>query len=140
MIVLDTNVVSEYMRVDVKPTVLTWFHSLVDDELVTTAVTLAEVELGIEQLPAGRRQERFRAQARSAFDVLGHRVLAFDAVAAHAYPGVILTRRRAGRPVGELDAQIAAICVSRGASLATRNVKDFEGLDIKLINPWEPPA
>lgn len=65
------------------------------------------------------------------------RVLPFDQAAAHACAGIAAARREAGRPIAQFDAQIAAIARSRGAGVATRNVTDFEGCGIGVINPWQ---
>jgi predicted nucleic acid-binding protein len=64
------------------------------------------------------------------------RILTFDRDAAHAFAEISAKRRRLGRPIGELDAQIAAISRSRGAAIATRNVRDFEDCGVELIDPW----
>ena len=68
---------------------------------------------------------------------LAGRVLPFDEAAAHAYAEIAAARRRAGRPITQLDAQIAAIARSRDAGIATRNVADFEGCGISVIDPWQ---
>ncbi len=65
------------------------------------------------------------------------RVLPFDRDAADVYAIIATDCRKAGRPISQFDAQIAAITISRGASLATRNVSDFEGIGLQIINPWE---
>jgi predicted nucleic acid-binding protein len=64
------------------------------------------------------------------------RILPFDSAAAVALAEIAATRRQAGRPIAQADAQIAAIARSRGAALATRNVSDFLGCGIKVVNPW----
>ena len=121
-----------------------WFHPLAwvaarpVQSLYTTAVAQAEILHGVALLRAGRRRNALQSAADSMFreDFAG-RVLAFDGDAARAYAGIAATRRRAGRPISQLDAQIAAIASSRGASLATRNLGDFAGCGVDLVNPWE---
>jgi predicted nucleic acid-binding protein len=71
--------------------------------------------------------------------VLAGRVLPFDEDAARAFPGIAVERRAQGRPISDLDAQIASIARSRNALLATRNTADFEGCGVRLVNPWQPP-
>lgn len=137
MVVVDTNVVSEMMRVEAAPRVLDWFAATGTDQVFLTTVTMAEIEYGIEMLPDGRRKSGLRSQAESAFDTFADRLLAFDALAAKQYSHVMTSRQRRGRPIAVLDAQIAAVCLSRGAILATRNVRDFAGVGIELVNPWE---
>ena len=67
---------------------------------------------------------------------LGGRVLAFGSEAARAYASIVARRMRAGRPISQFDAQIAAIAVVARASLATRNVDDYQGCDVTLVDPW----
>ena len=65
------------------------------------------------------------------------RILPFDGPAAVAFAAIAAERREAGRPIAQADAEIAAIARSRGAILATRNVVDFEGCGIEIVNPWQ---
>jgi predicted nucleic acid-binding protein len=96
--------------------------------LFTTCITMAEVFYGIALLPAGRRKADLAADAQRMFrDDFGPRLLAFDTDAAVHYGAILAERSRGGRPMGNLDAQIAAIALTAGASVATRNVDDFTG-------------
>lgn len=139
VLVLDTNVISEAMRGrEADPRVLTWLRSLPAIP-VTTVVNRAEIMAGIALLPAGAKRERLRAAAAMAFAGLGV-TLPFVLEAADAYADIVATRRGLGRPIGAMDALVAAICRVSGASLATRDVGDFEGLGLTLENPWELSA
>lgn len=137
MIVLDTNVLSELVRTTPDTRVLTWLDALPVAETATTAVTAAELHYGVARLPAGRRRVALHqaVQAMLTDDFEG-RVEPFDRHAARAYAHVVADRERIGRPIGMADAQIAAICRARGATLATRNTKDFEDAGIELVDPW----
>jgi len=138
MIVLDTNVVSELMRAKPSGAVVQWVAAQPAASLYVTSITLAEIFHGIALLPAGRRRDAILAAAESMFEVeFGGHVLPFDGVAARAYAGIAAARRRAGRPISNFDAQIAATALIARASLATRNVSDFEDCGVKLLNPWE---
>jgi predicted nucleic acid-binding protein len=100
------------------------------------AVTEAELRYGVALLPAGHRRQALAAQIAGMIEVdFSGRILPFDSSAAIAYAEIAATRRQSGRPMGQADAQIAAITRSRGAALATRNVGDFEGCGIE-VNPW----
>jgi len=137
MILLDTNVVSELMRPESSPAVLKWFSKQPAQELYSSSVTLAEIFYGIELLAAGQRRSDLLAGAEKMFTkVLAGRVFAFEDEAAHAFARIASARRKAGRPIAEMDAQIAAIAHVHGALLATRNTADFEGCGIQLVNPW----
>ena len=137
MIVLDTNVVSELMRPVVAPAVVKWSSSHSLDELHSSAITLAEILYGIELLPEGTRKGELLSGAERLFKVvLAGRILPFDEHAARQFSQIAARRRRHGRPISELDAQIAAIAFAHDAVLATRNTSDFEGCGVRLINPW----
>ncbi|TNC45240.1 type II toxin-antitoxin system VapC family toxin [Rubellimicrobium rubrum] len=138
MIVLDTNVVSEPMRPVPDERVLRWLAAQDAGTLFLTAVTEAELRTGLALLTAGRRREALTAalEAVLAQDFAG-RVLPFEGgAAARAYAAIQAERREAGRPIAMADAMIAAIALSRGLRVATRNTGDFEGTGVELVNPW----
>jgi toxin FitB len=136
MIVLDTNVVSELMRPEPTPQVADWVRDRDRHELRTTAITLAEVRYGIARLPDGRRKQVLLAAADDIFRAFEDQVLPVDVAAAEQSAVIAHNRERAGRPISGFDALIAAICRSRGAALATRNLSDFDGTGIEIIDPW----
>ena len=137
MIVLDTNVVSELMRDRPQPAVLAWLDRQPVSTLFVTAITEAEIRMGIALLPSGRRRRGLTTAAERAFGVLFvGRILSFDSAAAHAYATIMADRRAAGRPISQADCQIAAIARAREVPVATRDVTDFTGCGIKVVNPW----
>ena len=138
MIVLDTNVISELTRQAPAPGVISWLDSLAAAEVATTAITAAELLYGVARLPGGRRKTTLKAAVDGLLsDDFQGRVLAFDEPAARRYADIVTARERLGRPIGAADAQIAAICQTIDATLATRNTEDFDGAGIELINLWE---
>ena len=137
MLVLDTNVASELMRPEPAPAVAAWVAERDAKEMFLTAISEAELLYGIAIMPAGRRRERLTATMNRWLELgFSERILPFDSAAARAYAGIAADRRLAGRPIGEADCQIAAISRSRAAILATRNVRDFEGSGVDVVNPW----
>lgn len=136
MIILDTNVVSELMRPDPAPQVAAWVRGRDRLELRTTSVTLAEVKYGIARLPDGRRKQALASAATEIFAAFGDQVLPVDTAAADQYAAIASARERADKPIQGFDALIAAVCRSRGAALATRNLPDFDGTGIEVVNPW----
>ena len=136
MIILDTNVVSELMRSEPAPSVASWVRDRDRRELRTTAVTLAEIRYGIARLPDGRRKQILLAAADEIFSAFANQVLPVDTAAAEHYAVIASGRERAGKPIAGFDALIAAVCRSHGATLATRNVSDFDGTGIEIIDPW----
>ncbi len=137
MILLDTNVISELMRIEPAQIVLDWFGKHDAGNLFISAVTEAELRTGVAILPEGQRRDRlqFAIDAMIDQDFQG-RVLPFDSFAAKAYAEIAAQRRAAGRPIAEADCQIAAIARALDAPIATRNFKDFDGCGVRVNNPW----
>ncbi|HME84263.1 MAG TPA: type II toxin-antitoxin system VapC family toxin [Roseiarcus sp.] len=137
MILLDTNILSELMRSAPAPEVETWMGAQPSSSLFISAVSEAELRFGLALLPEGKRRDQLAeaVEGMLAEDFAG-RILPFDSAAASAYARIAADRRKAGRPIAQFDAQIASIANSRNAALATRNVGDFEGCGVQLVNPW----
>jgi predicted nucleic acid-binding protein len=139
LIVLDTNVISELVRPAPKLAVLEWVDA--QDGVAITATTAGELLHGVARLPDGARKSGLADAIQEMLDgPLRGNVLAFDRTAAAHYGEIVAAREAAGRPISIADAQIAAICRSRGATLGTRNVRDFESVGITAVNPWDEPA
>jgi predicted nucleic acid-binding protein len=138
MIILDTNVLSELMKPRKSELVRSWAAQQSLMSLFTTTITQAEILYGIALLPAGKRRDELSQAAHLMFseDFAG-RVLPFDQAAAVAFANIASQRRHNGNPISQADAQIAAICYTHAATIATRNFSDFEGCGIAIINPWE---
>lgn len=137
MIVLDTNVLSEPMRPRPEPRVVAWLNANAG-MLWTSATTVQEITFGIWRLKEETRRELLRRKFEDAlFELVGHRVLTLDSNAGRI-AGLIQARRaNDGTPLSLPDAQIAAIVQTNNAALATRDIGDFAGLGLSLINPWE---
>lgn len=139
MLVLDTNVISELLRSQPNPGVEVWLEQQSATSVFTTSVSRAEILYGIAILPVGQRRSALLSAATLMFeeDFKG-RILPFDCDAADLYATIAAQRRAIGRPIAFADAQIAAIALSRGGRLATRNVDDFTDCGLDIINPWNP--
>lgn len=138
MILLDTNVMSEMMKLTPAPQVMDWIDQKKNISLFVSTVTIAEISYGLNALPEGKR----RQQLEEAFDKairLGfeHRIMPFDASAAHVYGKIMAQRKAAGRPLSAPDGQIAAIAHAQGFILATRNGRDFIDCGIEIVNPFD---
>jgi toxin FitB len=140
VIVVDTNVVSELMRPAPAPAVEHWIRTTPSAGMYLTAITAAEIGYGIERLPDGRLKEQLAAAAAEVFSSFADQILPFNAEAAKFYGIIVSRREQAGTPITGFDAQIAAICRAKEATLATRNLKDFDGTGVKVISPWRPPV
>ena len=139
MILLDTNVISALMQREIDRSVVTWLDAQPPESIWTTSITVFEIRFGIEILASGRRrrmlEEAFQQTIQEDFE---GRVIAFDETAAQEAGRIAAQRCRAGRTLEIRDVQIAGIAAARKATIATRNVRHFEGLGTALINPWAP--
>lgn len=138
MILVDTNIVSEFMTSPPADPVRQWLNAQDPVSLFLPAIAIAEISFGLGVMPEGRRRtllgERFEQFIALVFQ---ERVPAFDAGAARAYGEIRARRQAAGHPISNLDAQIAAIARTRGLILATRNVKDFQDCGISIVDPFK---
>ncbi len=138
LILLDTNVLSALMQREPDQTVVTWLDEQPSESVWTTAITVFEIRMGLELLAKGRRRSQFEQEFdRLLVEDLDGRVQLFDRAAADAAGTIAASRQRAGLTVEIRDVQIAGVASSRKATLATRNVRHFEGLGIRLVNPWK---
>lgn len=137
--VLDTNVLSELMRPHPDARVVAWFADRDQTPFLVTAITRAEIMLGIELLPSGRRRDGLAEAAGQMFsEEFGRSCLPFDDQAADIYAVIVAARTRAGQPISTEDAQIAAISLAHGLPLVTRNTRDFANIDgLQTADPWD---
>lgn len=134
---LDTNVVSEWVKPQPDSGVIAWLAETDEDRVFISVVTLAELRHGIERLPAGARRNRLDTWLMGELlDRFETRMLPVDPAVADAWGRVMARGQAAGRPVGTMDAFIAATAEQYGLILVTRNVADFDVLGIQFINPW----
>ncbi|QBK32130.1 type II toxin-antitoxin system VapC family toxin [Roseitalea porphyridii] len=139
MIVLDTNIISETQNTKFDQNVGQWIRRQDIGSLYLCAPVVAELAYGAQRVLLRDRSDRYlRALDEQVETRFGGRVLAFDLMAARQY-GVIRARaERDGRPRTDIDLMIAAICLTHGATLATRNVRDFADFGLDLVNPFDP--
>lgn len=136
--ILDTNIVSEIMRPEPNPQVMSWLNEQNINELYLTSISLAELYFGLYRMPEGKRKIGLLEQLQHILDNVFRQQLLDFTHKQSAYYGEICTRaEKIGRPMAIADAQIAAITVYHQTSLVTRNIKDFEYSNIELINPFE---
>jgi predicted nucleic acid-binding protein len=136
---LDTNVVSEWVKPNPAPGVIEWLGGIDEDELFISVVTLAEIRDGVERMLAGAKRIRLDEWLTGMLpDRFEGRTLAIDSETAIACGHVMARIRRLGRVVDVLDAFIAATALRHNLALVTRNTADFGNLELALINPWSP--
>ena len=137
MILLDTNILSELMRAAPEAAVEQWLADQPAASVFISAITEAELRYGLALMAPGKRRSALAVEIENMLgEDFSGRILPFDSPAAVAFAEIAAERRQVGRPISQADAQIAAIARSRGAALATRNVPDFEGCGVEIINPW----
>jgi toxin FitB len=141
MILLDTNVISEILKPEYNGYVGHWLETNKPEDLFLSSITIAELAFGVSRLPEGKRKTNLsHSVQRLETETFVGRILDFGVVAARRSGDVRAIRERTGKTVSLADAAIAATALTYGLTLATRNIRDFEGLDLELINPFEPQS
>ena len=139
MILLDTNVISELIRPAPDAAVRRFLRARSPGELFRSAVCEAELRYGLERMPGGRRRDDLTARiAAFLTEAFPDRIIPFDSACAAYYGEIRASREAAGRPITVEDAMIAGTVRAREATLATRNLVDFAGTGIEMVNPWSP--
>jgi toxin FitB len=136
MIILDSNVFSELMRPRPEAKVIDWLNRQPRSSVWTNAVSVFEVRFGLQAMPVGKRRDLFLAGFENLLDRIEYRVVPFDYEAAQHASALMALRKAQGRPRESRDTMIAGIVISRRASLATRNIRDFDDLSVPIIDPW----
>jgi toxin FitB len=138
VILLDTNVISEPLRMNGDPKVVAWIDAQVLETLYLSTISLAELRYGIAALADGKRKESLRASLdQRVLPMFDSRILAFDVESSDAYAVLRVRARVTGKGIGTADAYIAAIAAARGFTVATRDTSPFQAAGVPVINPWE---
>ena len=134
---LDTTVVSEWVKTRPNRGVMAWLAEADEDRVFISVVTLAELRYGIEHMAAGGRRKRLDEWLQNELTLrFEGRVLPIDVAIADCWGMVVARSEAAGRPIGAMDAFIAAIADVNGMTLVTRNTSHFEVSLEHIINPW----
>jgi predicted nucleic acid-binding protein len=137
MILLDTNVISEALKISGNENVLAWMDAQMIETLYLSTISLAEIRFGIAALPDGKRRESLHAIfEKKVLPVFASRILSFDDPASQSYATLRSKARAAGQAIAPADGFIAAIAANRGFAVATRDTSPFDAAGIKVINPW----
>jgi toxin FitB len=136
VIVVDTNVWSEATKAEPSPVVREWAKQN-ESKLWLTSVVLAELRAGAAMMPIGKRRSALETQFDELAEEYEDRLLLFDAQSSAVYAQVLETAKKVGKPIGTADAMIAAVALQHGMSVATRDLGDFAGAGVKLVNPWD---
>jgi len=137
VILFDTNIVSELMRPQPNPAVLAFAQGCQAEDVFLPSLCEAELRYGIMRLLPGRRRGELEAGFEAVLvQAFAGRILAFDSACARAYATLRTQRERAGRPIAVTDLLIGGMALAHGAALATRNLADFDGYGLVLVDPW----
>jgi predicted nucleic acid-binding protein len=140
MIIIDTNVVSELMRPRPEERVIAWLDRQPRSSIWTTSVTVFEARFGLQVMPMGKRRDVYSEGFENLLHGIEHRIAAFDYEAAQHASTLMASRKMQGRPRESRDTMIAGIVISRHATLATRNIRDFDDISATLVDPWTVTA
>jgi len=135
MFLLDTNVVSELMKPEPDPQVNLWFKAHDRNEVFISVVTIGETVYGFQRMPEGKRKARLSDWFETDFmEWIQNRVIPISETIMREWARIMAT----SRPLPKMDSLIAATAITAGATLVTRNIKDFTGVaGLKLANPWQ---
>jgi len=137
MIVLDTDVLSEPLKLRPDPKVLAWLDAQAAETLYMSTISYAELRFGVLKMPDGKRRNDLAAQIERAMELFKDRMLEFNVKAAEQLAQIGARCKEIGKPATAPDAYIAAIAAANGFSVATRNVDHFKHTGVRVINPWE---
>ena len=137
---LDTNIISNVVKLEPSPALLDWMADQRDADLHISTFSLAEIRRGILQKPEGRKRrelEAWYAGEQGPKALFGTRVLAFDEAAAEAWARLMAEGHRQGAPRSALDMIIGAIGLANGCVVVTDNERHFAGV-VEIFNPMRP--
>jgi toxin FitB len=138
VILLDTNVISEPLKLSGDAAVLAWIDAQLIETLYLSAISLAELRFGIAALPAGRRKDALDASLEQrVLPLFTGRILAFDAATSKAYANLRARARMEGKAIAAADGYIAATAMEHSLIVATRDTAPFAAAGLAVINPWQ---
>ncbi|WP_376702327.1 type II toxin-antitoxin system VapC family toxin [Mesorhizobium sp. ISC25] len=136
-LLLDTNILSEVTRPTPDARVLEWLDGLDEDRSFISVVSIAEIRRGVALMDEGRKREALAEWlARDLPQRFEQRVLPVDEPVALAWGDLMGLAKRRGRGLSSMNGLIAATAIAQELTLATHNMKDFEGFGIELVDPW----
>jgi hypothetical protein len=136
MIVLDSNVLSELMFPRPEEKVIVWLDRQPRSSIWTTSIAVFEIRFGLQTMPAGKRRDIYTEAFDRLLARIDYRVAPFDYEAAQHASALMASRKLQGRPRESRDTMIAGIVLSCHATLATRNIRDFDDISATLVDPW----
>jgi predicted nucleic acid-binding protein len=136
---LDTNCISEVVRLKPDPRVMAWIEAVEESLLYLSVLTMGEIRKGLAALPQGRRRSRLETwlevelQAR-----FSGRIMSIDAAVADRWGLLAASAKTKGNPLSTIDGLLAATAIHHNLTIVSRNVGDFRNTQVPVVNPWEP--
>ena len=138
---LDTNVISEWVKPQPNRNVVSWLAEADEDRVFVSVVSFAEIRRGVELIAPGRRRQRLSQWLDHELPLrFEGRILTIDRAVADTWGVVVARREKVGQTLGSIDGFVAATAEVHGLTLVTRNTIDFDQVGISLLNPWEAPV
>ena len=138
MILLDTHIVSEPLKLSGDVAGLNWIDAQAIEKLYLSTISLAELRFGMAALPAGKRRDMLQTSLEQRIlPLFAGRILSFDDAASQAYAQLRAKARALGKAVASADGYIAATALTHGLMVATRDTAPFEAAGVSVINPWQ---
>jgi predicted nucleic acid-binding protein len=136
---LDTNCISEVVRVKPEPRVMAWIEAAEETLLYLSVLTLGEIRKGLAALPQGKRRSRLETwlevELRARFS---GRILPIDAAVADRWGLLAANAKSTGKPLSAIDGLLAATAIDHNLTIVSRNISDFASTQVPVVNPWEP--
>ena len=135
---VDTNCISEVVRVKPEPCVLAWIEGADESLLYLSVLTLGEIRKGLAALPQSRRRSRLETwlevelQAR-----FSGRILPVDLAVADRWGLLAANAKASGKPLSTIDGLLAATAIHHNLTVVSRHVSDFTRVPVEVLNPWE---
>lgn len=133
---LDTNCVSEFVRIQPEPRVLAWLDAADESSLYLSVLTIGEIRKGLAGLPQGKRRARLDAWLAELRLRFAPRLLPIDESIADRWGWLAAEAQRVGKGLSVVDGLLAATALHHGLTLVSRNVRDFADLHVPVFNPW----
>ncbi|MDQ2774981.1 MAG: type II toxin-antitoxin system VapC family toxin [Acidobacteriota bacterium] len=135
---IDTNIISEFVKPDPNSFVKLWFETVDTDSLFASVITFGEIRLGIENLPSSKRRKDLEQWLSEGLPQwFESNLLPVTKAIADRWGRVTMEAKRKGTALAMADGLIAATALVHDLAIVTRNLKDFAGLGVLVVNPWE---
>ena len=133
---IDTNCISELMRVSPDQRVVRWFSSANEESLYLSVLTIGEIRKGIANIPSGKRREILSTWLDSLKERFAGRIVPVNDLVAEHWGHLSADAKRKGTPVGVIDGLIAATAIEYDFTVVSRNIDDFSHVPVSVLNPW----